>query len=228
MREPRRPLPSGSDPTSRNPEDTRRSDTAAAWRSAADRSRGQLDGRDRQPEPWGWNPVADRNTASPPKLNTNSNWVQIPHETMRELRNNADDRQRYETVVGLPSTGSFTGYPVHLIDGKWYVDLTPRGVLMSPNEARELLHIQERLEVGTTRHDVARDLMQIWDGEGWIEAPGELLARRGLLDQSTLTPEAIRALKEALVEHEEEAERLALRQLLAESQSEEDEGDGDD
>jgi hypothetical protein len=146
---------------------------------------------------------------------------------MRELRKNADDRLRWETVVGLPSTGSFTGYPVHLIDGKWYVDVTPRG-FVSPNEARELLRIQELLEVGTTRYDAQRNLMGVWNGEGWDEFPDELVASRGLSQQEKLTPAALASLKEALEEHESEAERLALRQLLAESQAEEDEGDGDD
>jgi hypothetical protein len=146
---------------------------------------------------------------------------------MRELRKNADDRLRWETVVGLPSTGSFTGYPVHLIDGKWYVDVTPRG-FVSPNEARELLRIQELLEVGTTRYDAQRNLMGVWNGEGWDEFPDELVASHGLSQQEKLTPAALASLKEALEEHESEAERLALRQLLAESQAEEDEGDGDD
>jgi len=163
-----------------------------------------------------------------PQPNDRGNWVQIPNETMKELRRSADDRQRYSQYAGLLADPNFNGVPVHQIDGKWYVDLSPlhsRG-LMTPDEARKALHIQEQLEVGTTHHDAARDVMRIWDGEQWFEAPGELLAQRGLLEQSQLTPMAIAKLKEQLVEWEEESERLALRQLLAESQQEGDDEAG--
>jgi len=184
-------------------------------------------------EPWGWNVVAGRSTA-PQELN--SNWVQIPHETMRDLHQNAQHQHPVvQPIVGLPNTGQFTGYPVHLIDGKWYVDLTPRGVLISPNEARELLKIQKHLEQGDWEYDAAADRIRVWDAEQWLVIPMELVHRIqdagmvAFLQEGEVIPERhLRSLKEALVEHEEEAERLALRQLLAESQSEEDEGDGDD
>ena len=153
---------------------------------------------------------------------------------MRELRKNADDRQRYETVVGLPNTGQFTGYPVHLVDGKWYVEVTPRGII-TPNEARELLKIEKQLEQGDWEYDAAANRIRVWDAGQWILFPMELVHRIqdagmvAFLQEGEVIPERhLRSLKEALVEHEEEAERLALRQLLAESQSEEDEGDGDD
>ena len=48
---------------------------------------------------------------------------------MRELQQRGAERQRYETAVGLPNTGQFSGYPVHLVNGNWYVDVTPRGIV---------------------------------------------------------------------------------------------------
>ena len=150
---------------------------------------------------------------------------------MRELRKNADDRQRYETAVGATNTAALTGYPVHFINGKWYVELMSRGVV-SPNAAREALNIQQLLEDGDWKWNSAADRIQVWDAGQWLEIPMEIVYRiqdedilNFLQDGEVIPAAKVKRLKEALVEHEDEAERLALRQLLAESQQE---GDDDE
>lgn len=161
--------------------------------------------------------------------------MEIPHSVMRRLREEEHERSAQRPRVHEMLNGALGGppsLPVHFINGSWWVDLNPQGGRLSHLQD---LKIQKLLEVGTVVRDTERDLMRIWDGEGWLVITGEQLARYHLdaelrpfvEERLTLTPEAIDQLKAAVVEMEEESERLALRQLLAESQQEE-EGDGPD
>jgi hypothetical protein len=144
---------------------------------------------------------------------------------MRELKQQADDRSKWETVVGLPSTAGLVGHPVHFIDGQWYLEMRT-GSSSWPYQ----LQMLEAIEQGTWKSDLAANRIRVWDRGLWLEFPMELLDGLDirLLSDGNLSDYDIARLKEAKVEWDSEAERLALRQLLAESQAEEDEGDGAD
>jgi hypothetical protein len=157
-------------------------------------------------------------------------WVEIPAETMKELRERNDraalhrsphlSPQQFGGALGQPE-----GFPVHFVDGKWYVEVKPRG--MSYTQAREFLQIQQLLEVGELKHDEKARRIGVWQGEQWLWVP-ELAFQeldRPAMEMSRnmkLTPEAVQEVKEWLARMDEEEERLALRRALEEAQAEED------
>ena len=176
------------------------------------------------------NAEAPRPAANP--LSDNPNFVHIPHETMRELRKNADERQRYRQDFGLSNTAAFSGIPVRMIDGQWWADLTSQHTV-SPNEARQLLKIEKLIEQGDWEYDHAANRIRVWDAGAWLAIPMELVHQ--IQDQSivnfmqegeVIPTRVVNRLKEALAVWEEDRERLALRQLLAESQQEGDDEAG--
>jgi len=144
---------------------------------------------------------------------------------MRELQRQASDRSMYETAVGLPSTAGLVGHPVHLIDGQWYLEMRT-GSSTWPHQ----LQMLEAIEQGTWKYEQSSHRIRVWDRGLWLEFPMELLDSLDVwtADGQPLKDVDIVKLKEAKAEWDSEAERLALRQLLAESQAEEDEGDGAD
>jgi hypothetical protein len=148
---------------------------------------------------------------------------------MRELRERGSRSAVLHPPVvhGLPNTAQLTGFPVHLIDGKWYVDLTPQGSYVSVNEARGLLKIQEQLENGAVKRSPVMNRIQVWEDGHWLEFDEEGLVELGLTFAGDfLTPSALQKLKAWKEVRDEEDERLALRQLLAESQEEGDDETG--
>lgn len=141
---------------------------------------------------------------------------------MRELQRQADDRSKWETVVGLPSTVGLVGHPVHFIDGQWYVEISNSTV--SRSWATEALQIFEVLEQGTWKYVADRNHIEIWDSGQWLVSPMELVHQLpdDLQEGQSISPAALAQLRALLAEWEEEEERLALRQALLEVQTEED------
>jgi len=116
--------------------------------------------------------------------------------------------------------GSPTGMPVHFIDGKWYLEVKPSG--WTKSEIHDVLNIMEVLEPGTTKVDKMSLRISVWDGEQWAGPFPELaFDELHIPHEMTVSPSALRALKEWSVEIDEENERLALRRALAEAQAEE-------
>jgi hypothetical protein len=144
---------------------------------------------------------------------------------MRQLKENADDRLLREAVVGLPSTAGLVGHPVHFIDGQWYVEMRT-GAHTWPHEIQML----EAIEQGTCKYEALTNRIRVWDRGVWLEFPEELVHSLDFwpVDGQALSDYHIACLKEVKEEWDSEAERLALRQLLAETQAEEEEGDGDE
>jgi len=144
---------------------------------------------------------------------------------MRELQRNAQSqRAQREMFTALPNDlvaqGKLTGHPVHFVDGKWYVEITPSGSIPK-SELFGVFKIQEQLEDGFTKRDPTARRIQVWEGGHWLEFHEQGLMELGLdFVGDRLPPTAIQALKEWQEERDEEDERLALRQLLAESQQE--------
>lgn len=144
---------------------------------------------------------------------------------MRALRAQTDERQRYETLVGLPNTAGLVGHPVHLIDGQWYLEMNTSSRSW-PHE----LQMLEAVEQGTWKYETAAHRIRVWDRGHWLEFPMELLDGLDIwtVDGKPIKDDDIRKLKERREEWESERERLALRQLLAETQAEEGDDDGSD
>jgi len=140
---------------------------------------------------------------------------------MKELRERGSREAAQKAMFSaLPNgaLGNPAAMPVHFIDGKWYLEVTPQG-WVSKNDALKMLGIQKELEIGDVDYDKARNVMRIWQGEqGWLEVTGELAASHGLSEQFKLTPSAIASLKDHMVEFEEEQERKRLRQQLLDAQ----------
>jgi hypothetical protein len=89
------------------------------------------------------------------------------------------------------------------------------------------------VERGTALWKADEDVLRVYDGENWFLVTGLELAELGspLLGQvlnGLLPEETLRDLLVWIDERDAEAERLALRQLLAESQAEVDDDDGPD
>jgi hypothetical protein len=154
-------------------------------------------------------------------------WVEIPAETMRELRERGDresaHRVQRSMFDSLPNgvLGNPGAMPVHFIDGKWYLEILPNNGRWSRHDIQEALRIERELELGDVEYDKRRNLMRIWQGEdGWLEVPGEVAHAHGITDEFKLTPAAIASLKEKLEEFEEEQERKQLRHLLSQQQGE--------
>jgi hypothetical protein len=132
---------------------------------------------------------------------------------MRALQEAGTQRQLFDPALN-GQIGQLTGVPVHLIDGKWWIEITS-----GANWDLAGLRIQEELEVGDVKYDKARDLMRIWQGEdGWLEVTGQILQKFGITDEFRLSPAAIASLKAQVEVLEEEQERQQLRYLLSQQQ----------
>ena len=201
------------------------------WGPAPDWRQRELDGSTRRVDPGGWYSADGR--GAPPE-GVDPRWIEIPHETMRKLRASAYDDRKYRNVaqesfnLGQQQMAAMTGHPVHLVDGKWYLEVRPHGVF-SADEARKLLNIQEQLEVGSYKYDAAANRIDIWEGEGWLTYDAEAFVELGIVlpdptwdNGGKISPQALQQLKDWLEAREEEDERLALRRALEEAQAEED------
>jgi hypothetical protein len=153
-------------------------------------------------------------------------WYEISHEAMDKLRE--EDRYTYNhSMQQVGHTAQFDGYPIHLQDGKWYVEVPPNG-----NTSYQKAYLDQQLRIeevvvnkgpGTYIPSYSKDLFRVYDGERWIDVPSRVIAELAIhgisyAQNGHFSPEELRRIKDFVAEEEDEVERLALRQLLAESQ----------
>jgi hypothetical protein len=157
-------------------------------------------------------------------MTVDPSWVEIPKATMDELRERGDraalhrsphlSPQQFGGALGQPE-----GFPVHFVDGKYYIEMKPH----RSREIQEALRIFELLEVGTLKYDQAAHRIGVWEGRDWAWFPVLAFDQLDLaFPAGPLTPANLQRLKDWMAEHEEEEERLALRRALEEAQAEED------
>jgi len=152
-------------------------------------------------------------------------WVHLPIEVIDNLRKKPSSTAN-SYMPHAEHLSRLLGVPLHQIKGEWYAELASTG--------RQLSHQQfaftagKFLEPGSWSYEPAEPgkpgHIVVWDGEGWLRVGADVFTELHLpLDFSNrqLTDEQYEALKEKIVERQEEQERLELRQLLAESQEEE-------